>query len=106
MWPCRLMVRTPDFQSENDSSILFRATNMNSAKLIEMIKAADPGGTRQVYLQRDPEGNGYDTCYGVWAAVIDKHGEVGMESLTEADRKAGFTDEDVKKGKKILVIQP
>ncbi len=29
-----------------------------------------------------------------------------MELLTEADRKAGYTDEDVVHGKKILVIQP
>lgn len=79
---------------------------MTSEKLIQLIREADPSGKQQVYLQRDPEGNGYEPCYGVWAAGMDRRGDVGMRSLTAEDREAGFTDEDVKKYKKIVVIQP
>lgn len=79
---------------------------MTSAKLIELIKAADPTGKRKVILQRDSEGNGFEECYGVWAAAQNSHGDVGYESLTEKQRDAGYGDDDIVKGKKVLVIQP
>jgi hypothetical protein len=79
---------------------------MTSEKLIEMIREADPTGKRQVYLQIDSEGNGYNPVYGVWACGMDSNGDVGYEKLTDALREQGYTEEDVKKGKKILVIQP
>jgi hypothetical protein len=42
----------------------------------------------------------------VWCGAVDRHGDVGLDSLTEADIEAGYTKEDVKKGKKILIIAP
>ena len=79
---------------------------MTTAKLIKLLQEADPEGTRKIILQRDQEGNGYEDCYGVWAAIQDRHGDIGMESLTAADIADGFTKADVKKGKKVLVLQP
>ena len=79
---------------------------MTTKKLIEMIQAADPGGNRQVYVQRDPEGNGYEAARSTWCGAVDKDGEVGLDHLTEVDRALGYTEEDVKKGKKVLVIAP
>jgi hypothetical protein len=79
---------------------------MTSEKLIELIKAADPGGKRQVYLQIDEEGNGHNPCFGVWACAMNSRGDVGIEKLTEEDEEQGYSAEDVVKGKKILMIQP
>ena len=79
---------------------------MTTAKLIEMLKAADPDGTRQVYIQRDPEGNGYESARYCWTGAINKRGDVGIDALTESDIKAGYRDVDVIKGKKILIVAP
>jgi hypothetical protein len=79
---------------------------MTTKKLIEMIQEADPTGTRQVYVQRDPEGNGYEAARTAWCGAVNTHGDVGIDHLTEADRALGYSEEDVVKGKKILIIAP
>ena len=79
---------------------------MTSAELIELIKQADPKGNRQVILQRDAEGNGYEPLYGVAKRAMNKRGDVGYESLTAAQRAEGYSDEDIVKGEKVLVLQP
>jgi hypothetical protein len=81
-------------------------SEVTTKKCIEMMQAADPEGTRQVYLQRDSEGNGYEPARTTWCGGVDKHGDVGLDHLTEADRALEYTEEDVKKGKRILVIAP
>jgi hypothetical protein len=79
---------------------------ITSEKLIEMIKASDPTGKRVVYVQRDPEGNGYEPASSVWCGAVNTHGDVGIDSLTEEARRIGFREEDVIKGKKVLVVAP
>lgn len=79
---------------------------MTTAKLVKMIQDADPSGKRTVYLQHDPEGNGYSPANAMWRAAVNSHGDVGLDELTASDRKRGFTEGDVVKGKKIVVIVP
>jgi len=66
---------------------------MTVRELIEELSKVDPD--RIVVLQIDPEGNGYNPADGVDDNCGYKDGEVKKEHLRTADRKAGFTDEDL-----------
>ena len=82
-------------------------TELSTGELIKLLQKADPGGRRKVWLQRDSEGNGYEPVYGVWGnAAVNTWGEVGYGKLTKELKDAGYTKEDIKKGRKIVVIQP
>ncbi len=67
-------------------------------------------GKRIVILAKDSEGNGYSPLDGVYegayAAETTWYGKFGMERLTEADKKAGYGEEDVVKGKPAIVLAP
>lgn len=64
---------------------------------------------RIVILQKDEEGNGYGKLWGIYnAAARYEQNEwiVGLEELTEKDKEMGYTEEDVIKGKKVVVLVP
>lgn len=65
---------------------------------------------RIVVMSRDAEGNGYSPLSGFWEASYKAEttwsGEVGLEKLTKADEKAGYSEEDVLKGTPALVLTP
>jgi len=81
---------------------------MKVKKLIEILSKVDQN--RIVVVSRDAEGNSFSPfCdYSLGAYVKDSawSGEVGLESLTEENRIAGYTEEDVKKGKPCIVLWP
>lgn len=61
---------------------------------------------RIVVLSCDAEGNGYAPLHGIDEGSAYKDGEIGIETLTEADRKQGYSEEDVLKGSPALVLWP
>jgi len=69
-------------------------------ELIERLQQEDPD--RLVVCQKDPEGNGYaplDTLWtGAYRAQSRGMAKAGLEKLTAADRRDGFTKEDVIRG--------
>jgi len=73
---------------------------MTVKELIEKLQQEDPN--RLVVCQKDAEGNGYsplDTCWtGAYRARSRGMLRAGLEKLTDANRKAGFTKEDVIRG--------
>ena len=73
------------------------------AQLIEDLKLQDPN--RIVVLSKDPEGNGYSPFCNLSTASYSK-GQIGLEKLTEEDKKSGYTKEDVLKGKPAVVLWP
>jgi hypothetical protein len=77
-------------------------------KLIEALRKEDPN--RIVVMSSDSEGNNYSPLHSFWTGsyVADStwSGEVGLEKLTDEDRKAGYSEEDVKKGKPALILSP
>lgn len=60
---------------------------------------ADHDDSRIVILAHDRGGNGYkpmrDISTAAYRAESTWQGEVGLEELTEEDRKAGYSEEDV-----------
>jgi hypothetical protein len=60
---------------------------------------------RIVVLSRDAEGNGYSPLCAIGTGAY-RRGEVGLEVLTEEDRRLGFTEEDVMRGAKALILTP
>ena len=71
---------------------------MKVSELIEALKKMDPD--RICVLQKDAEGNGYSPLYGVddnagYDADSTWSGEVRRQTLSEKDRKAGYTEEDI-----------
>jgi hypothetical protein len=70
---------------------------MTVCELIEKLQQEDPN--RLVVCQKDREGNGYSPLQTWWIGAcrpkILGRLEAGLEKLTAADRKAGFTKEDV-----------
>lgn len=82
---------------------------MTVKELIERLQNEDPD--RIIICQKDSEGNGYSPLSDMWTAGYKAtstwDGEVGMEKLTDEERKIGFTDEDViKDGVPALVLVP
>lgn len=77
--------------------------------LIKLLQDEDQD--RIVVMSKDGEGNGYSPFSGLSTAayVADStwSGEIGLEKLTEADKKAGYSEEDVKHGgEKAIVLWP
>ena len=66
---------------------------------------------RLVVMSKDSEGNGFSPLYDfgeeAYAAETTWYGYVGLEKLTEEDRKKGFSEEDViEDGVPALVLWP
>lgn len=81
---------------------------MKVKELLEELSKVDP--ERDVILQKDGEGNGFSPLYGLWEGsyLPDStwSGEVGLETLTEEDVQAGFTEDDVVDGTPVVVFVP
>lgn len=81
---------------------------MTVAQLIADLQGEDPN--RLVVMSSDAEGNSYsplDGCStGSYEADSTWSGSVGLEKLTPALRKKGYSDEDVKDGVPCLVLHP
>jgi hypothetical protein len=74
------------------------------AELIKALRQMEPDLI--VVLSRDPEGNGFSVLRTA-ALDVYKDGQLGIEELTPALRKLGYTDEDVLKGgQKAVVLWP
>ena len=65
---------------------------------------------RVVVLASDAEGNNYSPCCGGWSgsylAYSTWSGEMGLEKLTDEDREAGYSEEDVINGVPALCLRP
>jgi hypothetical protein len=71
---------------------------MTVGELIKELKTYEKD--RVVILQQDPEGNGYYSLDGIYPGAWDKKRQnAGLERLTEGDIAAGFTEEDIVKGR-------
>lgn len=82
---------------------------MKVKKLIKLLQACDP--ERIVVMASDSEGNGYsplaDISSAAYRAETTWSGEVGLETLTELDRKKGYSEEDViDDGKPAIILHP
>ena len=82
---------------------------MKVRDLIEELKDVDPD--REVIMAKDSEGNGHSPLDSMWEGAYKAEttwfGEVGLETLTEEDRKQGFCELDVlKEGIKALILVP
>jgi hypothetical protein len=70
---------------------------MKVRELIEQLQACDPD--REVVMARDSEGNGYSPLADFWSgryrAETTWSGEVGMETLTDAEMDAGYGIDDI-----------
>lgn len=82
---------------------------MKVKELIESLQACDQDAI--VVMAKDAEGNGYSPLSGFWRgmylAETTWSGDVGAESLTDEDRAAGYTDEDVMTdGERAVILTP
>ena len=70
---------------------------MTVKELIEELQKEDPD--RIIILQKDGESNGYSPMYGffngIYVPETTYSGECYMENLTESDKRAGFSEEDL-----------
>lgn len=70
---------------------------MKVRELIEQLQKIDP--EREVIMAGDAEGNSYTPLSSLWEgayrAEMPWFGQVGLESLTDEDREAGYGEEDV-----------
>lgn len=73
---------------------------MTVKQLIQALQKEDPN--RLVVCSSDAEGNSYSPLYHIdraaYLANTPWSGEVGLENLTAADRRAGYSEEDVCNG--------
>lgn len=81
---------------------------MTVRELIEKLSTVDQD--RIVVMASDAEGNSYSPLADLWAgsylAESTWSGSVGLESLTDADRERGYTDEDVVSGSPAIILSP
>lgn len=79
---------------------------MKVKELIKLLQKENP--ERIVVMASDAEGNSYSPLDGISTAAYKAEttwsGEVGLEKLSEEDRAAGYTEEDVLEGGKPCVI--
>lgn len=62
---------------------------------------------REVWMSRDPEGNGFMTIEDVDNnSGLDHWNDVGIFELTDELRDRGYSDEDVHDRKRIVVLWP
>ena len=70
---------------------------MKVTELIQQLILADPSA--EVILSRDAEGNSHSPLSSVWAgrylAESTYSGQVGLATLGEVDRAAGYSEDDV-----------
>lgn len=67
---------------------------MTVKQLIKKLSQLEPN--RLVILSSDPEGNGFDELNSLSTCAYNKETrESGMESLTAADKQAGYSEEDI-----------
>ena len=67
---------------------------MKVKELIAELQEQDP--EREVILQKDSEGNGYEYLYSIWSgAYRPNEREAGLDELTEEDRENGYCEDDV-----------
>lgn len=84
---------------------------MTVKELIEQLKEVEDLNI-EVYIQKDPEGNGYYQCSGVDdnCALEDDNTynpeSVGLFKLSEERRRQGYSAEDASDGPRIVVIFP
>jgi hypothetical protein len=76
---------------------------MTVGALIKLLEKEDP--KRLVVMSIDPEGNGFRELSGV-ERMSYKDGETGLEKLTPGLRERGFTEADVLRGRKAIVLWP
>lgn len=82
---------------------------MTVAELIELLKDENP--ERIVIMSSDAEGNSHSPLSSFWSGAYRADttwsGDVGMESIGDEDRAAGFTDEDLlNDGVPALILSP
>jgi len=83
---------------------------MKVKKLIEILKKCDP--ERIVILSKDEEGNSFSPLSTVqmkncnYNPITTWYGEVGFEYLTAGDKKAGYNESNIIKGKKAILLWP
>lgn len=78
---------------------------MTVKQLIKLLEKEDPN--RIVIIMRGGSFSPLSSlCTGSYLAETTWCGEVGLEKLTRADIEAGYTEEDVLKGKAALILVP
>lgn len=80
---------------------------MKVSELIKRLQEVDPDNI--VVLSRDGEGNGYRRLAGVDTSsrYNPEEDEVGLRELTEADRRSGYSEEDVmEEGEDCVILWP
>ena len=78
---------------------------MKVKELITRLQELD--GDRIVILQGDSEGNSYRQLSDLWTGVYSyTWGECGPETLTDANIEEGYTEEDMIKGEKAVILAP
>ena len=102
LWALIVELVKETFRSDNNH----RRIGMTVGELITALSKEDPD--RVVVMSRDPEGNGYSPLHSHWCGKYEAdHGEVGLEELSEVEREAGYTDEDVMEdGVKAVILCP
>ncbi len=75
------------------------------AKLQKILAKHDP--KRVVVLSCDPEGNHFSPLAAVETCAYEADDDsIGLEELTQAAAKLGYTEDDVSSGKPALVLYP
>lgn len=73
---------------------------MKVKDLIKELQSCDPED--EVVMSKDSEGNSYSPLSSIWEGIYVPdstwHGDVYMRELTEEDKKAGYTNEDLYDG--------
>ncbi len=81
---------------------------MKVKQLIKLLQKEDPD--RIVVVASDAEGNNYSPLSDITTGAYDPEttysGVYGLEKLTKAGIKLGYSEEDVIKGKKALCLHP
>ena len=81
---------------------------MTVAELIEQLQAVSPDAI--VVMPADAEGNSYSPLDSFWAggyrAETEWSGEAGLWELSDADRDAGYGEEDVIRDQKAIILHP
>jgi hypothetical protein len=79
---------------------------MKVKELIKILQTQDPDDL--VVLSSDGEGNSYSLLGDVTdnATFDKKEQEIGIFKLTEELERQGYTEEDIGRGKKCIVLYP
>jgi len=78
---------------------------MTVKDLIEKLEKQDPEAV--IVLSNDEEGNGFSALASIDEGSYDEDtGEYGPAKLSDEDREAGLSDEDIVRGKKAICLWP